>query len=184
MRTYVDWSKRQIETKFGTDFGEWRLVKEQNGSEEVQISNGDVNYPMHAFTVWSNGELAIRFVADRGYEHIDIECTDSAGHRSWVPFEIVGLAADLWNEETSAHAVHEWYAQLDVENPNTVPISLFNDPLDEISRNMSQIKVAANDPQEISEAEGVVSKVASESLKELREKSKKRSKNREVDRSR
>ena len=123
---------------------------------------------MHSFTEWSNGDLAIRFVADRGYERIDIECTDAAGRNSWVPFEIVGLAAGLWNAETYARAVHEWYTQLDVEDSNTIHISLFSDPLGDIFRNMAQIKVATENSQQISKAEEMLSSVTAKSLEKLK----------------
>ena len=176
MKTYVELSQSQIEKTFIDDSQEWYLVESQDGVGEVQTGSDVIDSPMHAFAVWSNGELALRFVLDRGCEHIDIECIDSNGIHSWVPFEIVGLAAGLWDEEHYKNAVHEWYTQLDVEDPNTPSISLFSDPLREISRNMIEIIITATNPQEISKAADLLSHVTAQSLKKIGEKYQKRDK--------
>ena len=86
----------------------WTILEERNDSP-------DGDHPFNALAVVSNGELRLRFVVDRGREHLGGGCQDEMGHPRWVPLEIVGLAGRVWTHEEFREHQQNWCDELDVE---------------------------------------------------------------------
>ena len=154
METYGEHAVKEATTVLGHG---WRLVETRQ--EEAVDSP-----PQNAYAVVCNQDLHLRFVRDRGIEHLDVRCLGPADAHRWVPFETVGLAAGLWTEADFEKSLSEWCGTPKFKDGTIRPISLFDSPLSRIQQNHDDIARVANDPQAVRDAEDFVSQVTSEIL--------------------
>lgn len=154
---YGDWALKRAKKLVGPEDA-WRLGESrQEGTTDDEIQN--------AFAVVSSEDLHLRFVTDRGVEHLDIGCLDAAGSRQWVPFEVMGLAAKLWTAKDFRKSQDAWCRELDFGSGRIECIELFDNPLIKIRDNRDDIvRIANAEPQTVDHAQYVASTITAEVL--------------------
>ena len=133
------------------EFGQDRVWKELESKELPADAKGDC---YHAEASFRSKSLDLRFVRERGFDHIDVRTARRGGVDEWVPFEVAYIAiSNGIEEEYLRKRCEDVCNSLNVENGEFQERHLFGEPLQKIHEEEHKILEAVQDVGLIRNAE-------------------------------
>ncbi len=84
--------------------------------------------------VMANDAIVLRFVLDRGFEHVDLACRPVAAEADWIPLEVAAFAAGFIDrDDVLKRCWDSWDFKLDTGEIEAQP--LFENPVTEVLEN-------------------------------------------------